>query len=91
VRPGSGGGRSDGRGAGHRKRGPGDEIPAEQFILAMGQHFNGVPAACVTMLRGLARFIGDTRAAQPENAPPDPSVSTYHQQPRPAGPDPNVV
>ena len=38
---------------------------ASQFVVAMGQHFDGLPVACVTMLRGLARFTGDERAAQP--------------------------
>lgn len=63
-------------------------IEAEQFILAMGQHFNGVPEACVTMLRGLARFVGDARARAgappapaPENAPPAADQSAYHQPP----------
>jgi hypothetical protein len=61
-------------------------VQGEQFILAMGQHFQGVPVACVTMLRGLARFIGDARSAQPapENAPPAEETSAYHNQPDPA-------
>jgi hypothetical protein len=55
-------------------------VNAEQFILAMGQHFDGIPEACTTMLRGLARFVGDARAKQtPENAPPD--QSAYHTHP----------
>ena len=36
---------------------------ASQFVLAMGQKFDGVPVVCMTMLRGLARFAGDARAA----------------------------
>ena len=57
----------------------GDTVPveAEQFVMAMGQHFDGVPEACVVMLRGLARFISDARArtgdTPPENAPEQPS------------------
>jgi hypothetical protein len=55
-------------------------VDADQFILAMGQHFDGIPEACVTMLRGLARFVGDARAKQtPENAPAD--QSAYHDPP----------
>ena len=61
-------------------------VEAEQFIVAMGQHFDGVPEACVIMLRGLARFVGDARAragdaASPENAPPPPEQSAYHNPP----------
>lgn len=57
------------------------EVEGEQFILAMGQHFDGVPEACVIMLRGLARFIGAAAATPPppENAPPD--QSAYHNPP----------
>jgi hypothetical protein len=48
-------------------------VEAEAFVLAMGQFFDGVPQACVTMLRGLAKHIGDARAAAgvapPENPP----------------------
>jgi hypothetical protein len=65
-------------------------IEAEAFVLAMGQHFDGVPLACVTMLRGLARFVGDARAkagvAPPENAPPDPDAGAYHNPPTGEGP-----
>ena len=60
-------------------------LEGEQFVLAMGQHFNGVPEACVTMLRGLARYVSnaktDNPATQPENAPPPPEQSAYHQPP----------
>jgi hypothetical protein len=60
-------------------------IEAESFILAMGQHFDGVPEACVTMLRGLARYVGAARAkagvVPTENAPPDPAASAYHNPP----------
>ena len=75
--------------------GPGVTVEAEKFILAMGQHFNGVPEVCVTMLRGLARFIGDARARagiggdSPENAPPEKDASAYHQPP--PGPPDDVV
>jgi hypothetical protein len=47
-------------------------VEAEKFIVAMGQHFDGVPAACVTMLRGLARYVGDARAS---TNPPTEEVS----------------
>jgi hypothetical protein len=59
------------------------EVDGQAFVGAMRQHFNCVPEACVTMLRGLARLLGDARArqtpAQPETAPPDPDVSAHHQ------------
>jgi hypothetical protein len=62
------------------------EVEAEKFVIAMGQKFDGVPVACVTMLRGLVRFMSAAEnAAPPENAPPDPEQSAYHE------PDPNVV
>jgi hypothetical protein len=59
------------------------DVDGEKFILAMGQHFDGVPAACVTMLRGLQRFITDTpqpawrRDSEPENAPPPAGQGAY--------------
>ena len=57
------------------------EVDGEKFILAMGAHFDGVPEACVTMLRGLVRYIGDAGAAAgqppPENAPPPAGQSGY--------------
>lgn len=44
-------------------------VDGAPFIVAMGQHFDGIPVTCVTMLRGLARFVGDARsAAQPDPA-----------------------
>jgi hypothetical protein len=54
------------------------DVESEKFIVAMGRKFDGVPTACVTMLRGLTRFLQAAHAValQPE---PDP------------GPDPNVV
>jgi hypothetical protein len=54
------------------------EVDGEKFILAMGEHFDGVPVACVTMLRGLQRFISDARTqGAPENAPPPPGQGAY--------------
>lgn len=41
-------------------------VDAADFMVQMGKFFDGVPMACVTMLRGLANFIGDARAAQPD-------------------------
>jgi hypothetical protein len=38
------------------------DIDAERFIVAMSAHFDGLPDACVTMLRGLARYLGDAAA-----------------------------
>jgi len=55
-------------------------VDAEQFILAMGQYLNGVPAVCVTMLRGLHRLITAARAQPsepPENAPPPTGQGGY--------------
>lgn len=64
------------------------EVEGEPFILAMGQHFDGVPEACVIMLRGLARFIGaaptPAETAAAENAPPPAEQSAYHN-PAPEG------
>lgn len=40
------------------------DVNAADFVVRMGEHFNGVPVAGITMLRGLANFIGDARAAQ---------------------------
>jgi hypothetical protein len=34
------------------------------FILKLGSQFDGVPKACVTMLRGLARYIAATQAPE---------------------------
>jgi hypothetical protein len=72
------------------------DIEAEKFVIAMGRKFDGVPAACVTMLRGLVRFLQAAHAValQPENAPPEPEQSAYHAPPAQStyrGPDPNVV
>jgi hypothetical protein len=59
-------------------------VEGEQFIVAMGSHLDGVPEVCVTMLRGLARFITQARTQSgiepsPENAPPPPEQSAYPQ------------
>ena len=43
--------------------GDGITIDAEQFVLLMGQAFDGIPVACMKMLRGLARYISTARAA----------------------------
>lgn len=48
-------------------------INAEEFVLAMGQAFDGVPEACVKMLRGLARALGTARASQPDPAQASPA------------------
>jgi hypothetical protein len=61
-------------------------VDGAPFILAMGQYFDGVPQACVVMLRGLARYISDARAAgggTAENAPPPAAQSAYHNPPAP--------
>lgn len=50
-------------------------IDGYQFILLMGQFFDGVPKACVDMLRGLARFKS---AAE---APPEPTEATTPAEP----------
>jgi hypothetical protein len=66
-------------------------VDAERFVLAMGEHFDGVPVASITMLRGLARFIGDARAGMaggggsPEDAPPERQDSAYHTHPTAEG------
>ena len=60
------------------------KVDGAQFIVAMGQYFDGVPQACVVMLRGLVRYIGDARAAgggTAENAPPPAAQSAYHNPP----------
>jgi hypothetical protein len=60
------------------------EAESAAFVLAMGQVFDGVPVACMKMLRGLYRKVGDARAKRPDDsemAPPDPSISPYHQGP----------
>jgi hypothetical protein len=64
-------------------------VDAESFIVAMGQHFDGVPEACVTMLRGLARFIGDARAgaATTATAAADATSETPGPDPRDVYPD----
>ena len=33
-------------------------VDANAFVIAMGQHFDGVAVSSLTMLRGLARFVG---------------------------------
>lgn len=58
------------------------DVEAEKFVLAMGQRFDGVPEACVMMLKGLARFIGAAvPEPPPENAPPATEASAYHNGP----------
>ncbi len=63
------------------------DVEGEQFILAMGQHFDGVPLSCFTMLKGLQRLIAGAHAAAeagsaaPENAPPESAASAYHNIP----------
>jgi hypothetical protein len=64
----------------------GVKVDGAQFIVAMGTHFDGVPQACVVMLRGLSRYISDARAAAggtAENAPPAAAQSAYHNPPVP--------
>ena len=67
------------------------DVEGEQFILAMGQHFDGVPLSCFTMLKGLQRLIAAAHAAAgsdtPENAPPSAEQSAYHQPPGPSDAD----
>jgi hypothetical protein len=66
----------------------GVKVDGAQFIVAMGQYFDGVPQACVVMLRGLSRYISDARAAgggTAENAPPPAAQSAYHNPPTGGG------
>jgi len=39
-------------------------VDAEDFVLKMGEHFNGVPVAGITMLRGLSRAVVGARLEQ---------------------------
>lgn len=49
------------------------KIDAEQFVLMMGQVFDGIPLACMKMMRGLARYITDARAQN--GAAPQPQAT----------------
>ena len=63
-------------------------INGEQFVLAIGQNFDGVPEAVAIALRGLAKFIaafdgkaGAGAGGADEQAPPERSESAYHTHP----------
>jgi hypothetical protein len=66
-------------------------VEAERFVLLLGAGFDGVPVAAVKALTGLAKYIAAAEAqmpqAAPENAPPEPAQSAYHQPPPPGPPD----
>ena len=49
---------------------------ANQFVLAMGQKFDGVPVACLTMLRGLAKFVAAARTPAEPEAPAEGEVTS---------------
>lgn len=54
-------------------------VDAENFVIEMGKHFNGVPVACITMLRGLARLFAEARRPpeRPEPTPGPASETVY--------------
>jgi hypothetical protein len=41
-------------------------VDAARFVVLMGEHFDGLPVAGVTMLRGLARFVTEARTHPPQ-------------------------